>query len=190
MDFDIIDILKGKIEHKIGHKLKTPTDFNLLSLAIAKEQGETVSVSTIKRIWGYVESQHQPGNAVLSILSRFAGYADWDSFRASSEGSGNESGFLVGNNISIDSLQPGDEIEFTWLPDRYCRVSYMGAGHFKVVEARNGRIKVGDTFCTGLFCEANPLYMTNLQQGNGKEPKNYVAGMRNGIRNVKLNKRK
>ena len=34
MDFDIIDILKGKIEHKIGHKLKTPTDFNLLSLAI------------------------------------------------------------------------------------------------------------------------------------------------------------
>lgn len=83
MDFDLTDILKEKIEHKIGHKLKTPTDFNLLSLAIDKGQGETVS-----------------------------------------------------------------------------------------------------------FCEGNPLYMTNLQQGNGKVPKNYVAGMRNGIRNVKLSKKK
>lgn len=43
MDFDLTDILKEKIEHKIGHKLKTPTDFNLLSLAIDKGQGETVS---------------------------------------------------------------------------------------------------------------------------------------------------
>lgn len=190
MDFDLTDILKGKIEHKIGHKLKTPTDFNLLSLVIDKGQGETVSVSTIKRIWGYVESRHLQGNAVLSILSRFVGYADWDDFVAYAANGNNESGFLAGNNISINSLRSGDEIEFTWLPDRFCRVSYMGTGHFKVVEARNGRIKEGDTFCTGLFCEGNPLYMTNLQQGNRKVPKNYVAGMRNGIRNVKLSKKK
>lgn len=75
------------------------------------------------------------------------------------------------------------------VPDRYCRVVYLGSGSFRILEARNSKIKVGDTFCTGLFSEGNPLYMTNLQHEGNTAPKNYVAGMRNGIKNLKLKKR-
>ena len=154
----LVDILKDTIEKKFGRKLRTPADYNALSLSIVKDVKENISLSTLKRIWKYVKSTHTPSENTLSI-------------------------------ISINMLMPGDEIEFSWVPDRYCRVVYLGSGSFRILEARNSKIRVGDTFCTGLFSEGNPLYMTNLQHEGSTAPKNYVAGMRNGIKNLKLKKR-
>lgn len=188
----LVDILKDTIEKKFGRKLRTPADYNALSLSIVKDVKENISLSTLKRIWKYVKSTHTPSENTLSILSRFIGFSDWDSFCEAVNKKTeylSESIFLVGDAISINMLMPGDEIEFSWVPDRYCRVVYLGSGSFRILEARNSKIRVGDTFCTGLFSEGNPLYMTNLQHEGNTAPKNYVAGMRNGIKNLKLKKR-
>lgn len=75
-----IECLKLEIEKRMGKPLKSPTDFNQLSLRLQKELKEEISISTIKRIWGYVEAKHNTRYTTLSILSRFIGYIDWYDF--------------------------------------------------------------------------------------------------------------
>ena len=52
----LIDILKKETEQKADRRMSTPMDFDFLSLKIKETIGDTVSPSTIKRLWGYVSS--------------------------------------------------------------------------------------------------------------------------------------
>lgn len=47
--------LKQMVEDTIPRKIKTPADFTYLSGVIFERCGETISETTLKRIWGYIE---------------------------------------------------------------------------------------------------------------------------------------
>ena len=68
------------IEEKVGHKMRTPKDFELLSDAIVGQLHQRISTSTLKRLWGYVSNDFTPRISTLNVLAQFAGYDDWDSF--------------------------------------------------------------------------------------------------------------
>ena len=78
IDDDAIFLLKKEVENKMGFSLKAPTNFDALISRVLKETGETLSISTIKRLWGYVSQSSTPRLSTLSILSRFVGYRDFD----------------------------------------------------------------------------------------------------------------
>ena len=64
---ELIGLLKTKVEEKMGRSLVTPTDFNRLSLQMQQEMGESISVSTVKRVWNYVfTSSFECGHIGLS----------------------------------------------------------------------------------------------------------------------------
>lgn len=64
--------------------MKTPKDFDFLSEQIFERQHETVSASTLKRIWGYLPGR-TPRQSSLDILSRFAGHTNWEAFLGQTE---------------------------------------------------------------------------------------------------------
>lgn len=74
--------LRHEIEVSIGFSLKTPRDFEHLCATVFEQQHVHISVSTLKRYWGYVRSagNYRPNRYTLRILTRFAGYADWEAF--------------------------------------------------------------------------------------------------------------
>ena len=72
--------LRDKIEETIGRKMKTPKDFDFLSEQVFEKLHETVSATTLKRIWGYLSETSVPRISTLNILSQFVGYTDWASF--------------------------------------------------------------------------------------------------------------
>lgn len=184
---EIINTLKAKIEERLGRNLSVPSDFNYLILQMQKEKNETLSISTLKRLWGYVRYPHQTSKNTLSCLARYAGYKDWDGFVAANNGNGEvDSNFLSGKQINADMLCKDDEIEFGWEPDRYCRVRCIGNGMFRVLESRNGKLQCGDTFRACAFALGFPLYVTDVCR-NGKNLESYIAGRRNGLNY--LNKR-
>ena len=76
----MLEQLKAAVEAKTGRRMRTPKDFDELSTAIFQEQHTQVSTSTLKRIWGYVQTDSQPRLSSLDPLARFVGYADWDDF--------------------------------------------------------------------------------------------------------------
>ncbi len=183
---DNLKRLKTAVEEKIGRKLDSPANFNYLSDLIQSTLMDYVSVSTLKRIWGYVSYSSSPTKSVLSILSRFVGYPHWDAFcDQTSTDTFIESMELTNSTIYIKDLLLGDNLEIEWPPNRYCKLECIGLGQFRVIESRNSKLKCGDTFKTNLFAKGLPLYVTDLTQ-NGIGGKSYVAGTSHGLSSINI----
>lgn len=74
--------LKSEVETLVGRKIASPKDFAFLMRQIHGYTQETISVSTLKRMWGYVNSNTKHSKFNLDLLSRMVGYAGWDAFVA------------------------------------------------------------------------------------------------------------
>ncbi len=75
-----IELLKKRVLEQFGRTLDAPTDYDLLSVAIEKATGEIISVSTLKRIFGYKGQSTIPRPSTLSVLARYVGTAGWSDF--------------------------------------------------------------------------------------------------------------
>lgn len=75
-----LENLKREIGLKFGRTIESAADFDMLSITIQQATSETISPSTLKRIFGYVKSDAAPSATTLSILSRYVGYTGWSDF--------------------------------------------------------------------------------------------------------------
>lgn len=96
--------LKECIELKIGYSLQTPKDFLKCRSEIFNSLHDTVSVSTLKRVWGYVGTvdDYKPSLQSLNILSAFVGHNDFTSF--CSVCTQNENNSIVDTILLLDSI--------------------------------------------------------------------------------------
>ncbi|MFC0184062.1 hypothetical protein ACFFJX_16595 [Pseudarcicella hirudinis] len=58
-------------------------DFEVLSEKIFEETKVSLSVSTLKRVWGKVRYESTPNLATLNVLAKYAGFENWRDFTAS-----------------------------------------------------------------------------------------------------------
>ena len=75
-----LDLLLQIVAQTFGTTPHTPTDFVALASAVQESTGRTIGLSTLKRLWGYIKDQTGTTYSTLSLLSRYTGYSDWDSF--------------------------------------------------------------------------------------------------------------
>jgi hypothetical protein len=59
----------------------TTYDFEKLSEAILEQTGVTLSLTTLKRIWGKLPYNNIPATTTLNTLAQFSGYKDWRDFK-------------------------------------------------------------------------------------------------------------
>lgn len=74
-------------------------DFENLNSMILQKTGISLSVSTLRRIWGHADYLNKPTLTTLDALAVFAGYENWRSFEASINPN-NE----IDNNLKNDKL--------------------------------------------------------------------------------------
>lgn len=178
-------LLCKAVEKACGFSISTPSDFCRLSTQVFESQHITISVSTLKRIWGYAGLSTKPRLFTLDTLARLAGYKDYNAFMESTAHStDSQSHLFLSDALTADKLTKGARLQLTWLPDRICEVEHLGDGQFVVVTAVNTKLQVGDTFMCHLFINHEPLYIDHLQRGN-LPPVRYVAGRQNGV-NIQL----
>lgn len=72
--------LRELIETAVDRKMRTPKDFDFLSEQIFAKLHETVSPTTLKRLWGYLQEQSVPRQSTLDVLAQFIDFKDWDIF--------------------------------------------------------------------------------------------------------------
>lgn len=74
--------LQESVELKLGYLLKTPKDFERCRATIFSTLHDNISISTLKRIWGYVvpSDDYQPSWQSLDVLAQFAGYGGFSMF--------------------------------------------------------------------------------------------------------------
>ena len=184
-----LEELKKEIEIKFGRQLMTPVDFDELYLSIKKNVTAPVSVSSLKRLWGYVKYDHNPRRHLLNSLSQYLGYNDWIDFMNSDKIS-DTSGFLNENVIESDKLKPGVILEVGWAPNRVCELSYLGGGMYEVVKAENSKIIEGDKFICHIFALGEPMMCATLIRNGRLLAEGYVAAGRRGLNALKIKKRK
>lgn len=174
-----ISELKKRIEEQLKRKVKTPNDFIFLSGAIWEHTRQTMSPTTLKRLWGYVDGADETRNSTLEILSQFLGFDNWDDF-LNDIAKGNGSDPVASPHIKAEDLQVGDLVKVSWKPNRRCTFRYLGDMKFVVETAENSKLKAGDTFYTSLFILGEPLYLSDLIQGNNP-PTAFVVGNKDGL---------
>lgn len=175
--------LRKAVENKFCEPLNTSNDFINLSNAILESCNETLSSSTLKRIWGYVKGYNKIRFYSLDILSKFAGYENFDSFIKDLDSKKEiYSNVILSENIKTNELQEGDKIKIGWLPNRECIIEYQNNDEFIVITSKNSKLKSGNTFTCTHFIKNEPLYINNLVQDIvEREPKMFVAGKKSGL---------
>jgi len=171
--------LKHRIEKEMKRKIKTPNDFTFLSGAIFERTRETMSPTTLKRLWGYIDGADQTRNSTLQILSRFLGFESWEEF-VGDIGKDSGSDKVLSPHIEVKELKVGDKVKVSWRPDRRCTFRYLGEEKFEVEAAENSKLKVGNTFYCSLFILGEPLYLARLVQGKNP-PVDFVVGNKDGL---------
>ena len=176
--------LKNRVETQVKRKIKTPNDFIFLSGVIWERTHETISPTTLKRLWGYIDGADHTRNSTLRILSTFLGFRDWDEFlQHLSDATNVQSEFLCTPHISATDLQLGERVEVSWKPNRHCVFRYLGNEKFVVDKSENSKLAEGDTFSCSFFFLNEPLYITNLVQGKNP-PVDFVAGNKDGLTQI------
>ena len=75
-----LQALLQRVENKYGRAIATTSAFEALSIDIERHTGERISSSSLKRFWGYVNSDTAPRVASLDILAKYIGQKDFNSF--------------------------------------------------------------------------------------------------------------
>jgi len=171
------------VEQSIHRKMMTQADFEFLVDVIYNRTHELLSATTLKRLWGKVQSDYAPSARTLNTLALFLGYSDFGGFcQHQPMGDTPPSNPVLSEHLDVDKdINIDDEITLYWAPGRVCHVRYLGNFQFVVTASEMTRLQPGDTFSCNVFINGEPLYLKNLCQA-GRSPFNYVCGMKGGIR--------
>lgn len=179
------NLLRSLIEQTIGRRVMRPRDFEYLSMCISSNTGTRISVSTLKRFWGYVSGGGSWRKDTLDTLCVIIGYINWDAFVKHANSMSPEeveSNVVMCGRITSTELEAGDMLRVQWLPNRVCVFKYLGDNRFIVERSLNSKLNVGDEFTCSIFIENEPLYLTDLHMNGVKSTVSYVCGRDNGVK--------
>ncbi len=175
-----IDSLLKLVERRSELSLSTLSNLNHLVGEIKESTSEKLSISTLRRLFGMVESAHEPSISTLDILSRFVGFRGWHDFVEHKEKNRSQSQFLNEQVLRCDQLEDGAIVELEWPPARLCRLKSLGYGRFEVLLSINSKLAEGDMLCAKMICVGQPFIATDIVR-KGRHERVYVAGRDDGI---------
>lgn len=182
--FILPQIIKKRIEKQIGHPIAYPSDCERLAINIRYSLNETIGVTTLKRIFGFVDDVASPRASTLDILARYCGYDTYEEFKKILLKEG-DSDFENVPDIVSANLAPGAVIKFTYLPDRKIVLIYEGKLKFRVTDCENGSLRNNDILTISYFNKNMPLIVTDVER-DGKSLGRYVAGKTSGLISLDL----
>lgn len=173
-----------QIEEKFGMPINYPKDCESLSHSIQLNCNKLISVSTLKRLMGFVKQVKKPHKHTLDIIAKYIGYKDWQDAMLLIEKQNNSSFFQIGI-IDVAKLKLGDKIEFTYEPKRIVVINYLGNNKFKVQDSRNSKLQ-RDDIITLTYIALNHQLISSEVTRNGISLGSFSAGKDNGITSIKI----
>ena len=79
-DNQCLEILKSETLTTAGFDHVTPADCKVISLLVTNKTRQTISETTLKRIYGFAFSKFKPSLFTIDTLAKFSGYAGWTDF--------------------------------------------------------------------------------------------------------------
>lgn len=70
--------IKDKVENKYGSAVRYPVECDALAVEISKATGRSISSSTIKRLWGFIEGASAARSYTLDTVAEYCGHSCFD----------------------------------------------------------------------------------------------------------------
>ena len=169
------------IENQFGRKPKTPNNFNELLLSIYAATGRSLSLSTVKRLWGYVKYQSLPSEATLTTLARYVGFRDWESFCNNKP---DDDSYLL-KRSNLPCMRPGATVTLEWDPEKGCTLRHIGSNRFVVTEAHNIKLLPGDELTADIFSTGQPIYFKDIFR-DGQIIPLYIGAKKQGLKTIRF----
>lgn len=189
-DKDALTAIIRITNENLGYTPNTPTGFNDLSRQIQQITGDSLSPSSIKRIWGYIPYDGDFSKTTLNILARYNGMKDWESFKKSLRkhpASDDESGFHDNNITDTGKYRPGDRIELSWNDGKECELECVGHMRFRILESKNIKLKTSDIVTLHTLCIGQPVYISDIVRGDIRYTA-YVGAKKGGLLSIREKK--
>ncbi|MGD9494213.1 MAG: hypothetical protein AB7V36_12765 [Bacteroidales bacterium] len=175
-------IIKKEIENKFGKEIRYPADCEALSAHISDQTGQSISITTLKRMFGFVNGAHEPRLYTLDILAQYVGYPNWDLYYEKFIHIEN-SEFINTEQIEIDTLKPDTVIEITYDPNRIIRLVYQGNFLFNVEHSTNSKLVRGDQLKILSIVKHYPLIIASVLRDD-RNIGRFIAGKTSGITGI------
>jgi hypothetical protein len=179
--------LKQKIQLQFGKEIRYPKDCEALAVHINSKAGETVSVSTLHRIFGFIEGTKKPRLYTLDVLAKYLGYSNWHTLNAqlSIDNDASDSAYLELENINVKELKKSTIILINYNPNRELLLKYIGDFKFKIIKSIKSSLVVNDTVTIFNIVKSYPLIVDQVTR-SGKELGKYIAAKHEGIVNIRI----
>lgn len=179
-----LEALVDITNNNLGYVPSTPSEFNELSRIIQQKTGRSISLSSIKRIWGYVRYEGFPSVTTLNTLAQYNEFTDWETFLiGNSSRNGDDSGFLEASVINAENIETGKKLLLCWGDDKSCEIESLGASKFRVNRSQNIKLLPDDTFTLHTLCLGHPIYISDIMRGELRLPA-YIGAKKGGLTSV------
>ena len=176
------------MEYTLDHPITTFSDLKFLAWNISEKTGEKVYPEIFRPIWNIEDDGSIPILiSTLRILSEYINSKEWNNFKnllSINEELAQNNIFLY-DKLSVDQLNPGNQIEIGWGKVSYCYMEYSGNDNFYVHQSIHTKLEHGDTFKCKQFALHQPLTLSNLST---KEDSGLilVLGQKEGIKSIQV----
>ena len=174
------------IERKLGKNISSPHDCSILMYDIKSVTGESVGLNTLKRMFGFIESNRVTRLSTLDVMARYAGFRSWAEV-LTAIGMEGDSGFEDSDDeFYSDELPVKAIVEFEYNPDR--RVVLMHEDEedkYVVIESINSKLRRDDVVFIKYFLLHYPLYADNVIR-DGKMMGKFTAGKTTGLTRIEV----
>jgi hypothetical protein len=172
------------IEKKFGKEIRYPSDCDSLSEDIFISTKQKISVSTLKRLLGFVSGVQEPRLYTLDVLAKYLGYNNWDFYLEEIKSISNSEFFNI-EKLEVESLKVDTKIQVSYEPNRILSLNYIGNFKFKIESSENSKLQVGDIVKITNFVKNFPLLISEVKR-NDNDLGQYRAGKSGGLSEIKI----
>ena len=180
----ISKLIQSKVEERFGKPIRYAKDCEVLSVSIQAFTGQKISCSTVKRLFGLIESDNEPRLYTLDVIAEYLGYINYDHLLQDFNPNKGDRSELI-DTINTNDLKLGDTIQFKYAPNRFVEANYMNDCIFKIVDSNDPKIQKDELLVFNNVGRYLPLFASWRSSVNGNV-KNIVLGKISGITSIEL----
>lgn len=178
------EIIK-KIEEKLGMEIKYPQQCEIVAQAIEDTTGQTIGISTIKRMYGFINEERIPRQSTMDIISEFLGYKDYKLMAKDLHEDSDISDFMWMESVEPENLSVGTQLQITYDPKRLLILTYLGDYKFIVNESKRSKLQKGDTLEIHQLVVGHELVVNDVIR-DGESKGSYTGAKQGGLTSIEI----
>jgi hypothetical protein len=177
------ELIKRKIEQKLGQSIRYSKDCDVLAANIYSVCKCRVSASTLRRLMGFIKGNSNPRQHSLDVLSNYLGYQSYDELLNSFAPATKDAEAQI-TELDVKKIKKGDKYILEFKPDKGISILYIGKSEFKVISSKNSVLLTEDIFKVFQINLHHPLFILQVVRG-GEQIGKLIEAKISGITSIR-----